>query len=133
MKLLNFLKSKLAITALAIAVNITVIVIDVHSSSSNPPIVKSTITQPQIHIQLVHTLTGHKKAIFGVPAIAISPDGKTLASSNEDGTIHIWQINYIPNHIEYIIATSRRAGRGLGVGFLVLLYKWYLRQNSMMG
>lgn len=92
MKLLNFLKSKLAITALAMpaavnyAVSITMIVIDVHSSGSNPPIVKSTITQPQIHIQLVHTLTGHKKAIFGVPAIAISPDGQTLISEGRDDT-----------------------------------------------
>lgn len=58
----------------------------VHSSGSNPPIVKSTITQPQIHIQLVHTLTGHKKAIFGVPAIAISPDGQTLISGGKDDT-----------------------------------------------
>ena len=98
MKLLNFFKSKLAITALAMpaavnyAVSTTVIVIDVHSSGSNPPIVKSTITQPQIHIQLVHTLTGHKKAIFGVPAIAISPDGQTLMSGGRDNTIKTWNL-----------------------------------------
>ncbi|MBN3869946.1 WD40 repeat domain-containing protein [Nostoc sp. JL33] len=92
MKLLNFLKSKPAITALAIAVNLTVIVIDVHSSSSNPPIGRSTITQSQSHLQLVYTLTGHKKVTFGVPAVVISPDGQTLISGGRDDTIKVWNL-----------------------------------------
>ncbi|MHC5719374.1 MAG: WD40 repeat domain-containing protein, partial [Nostoc sp.] len=92
MKLLNFLKSKPAITALAIALTITVIVIDVHSSSSNPSIGKSTITHSQSHLQLVHTLTGHKKVTFGVPAVVISPDGQTLISGGRDDTIKFWNL-----------------------------------------
>ncbi|MCL6751189.1 WD40 domain-containing protein [Nostoc sp. CCCryo 231-06] len=36
-------------------------------------------------------LTEPRTAI--VLGLALSPDGKILASSNEDGTIHIWQIN----------------------------------------
>jgi COMPASS component SWD3 len=90
MKLLNFLKSKPVIIALAIAVNITVI--DVHSSTSNLPIDKSTITQSQTNIQLVHTLTGHKKVTFGVRAVVISPSGQTLISGGRDDTIKFWNL-----------------------------------------
>ncbi|WP_442938199.1 hypothetical protein [Nostoc sp.] len=85
MKLLHFLKSRLVIIVLAITVNITGI--DVHSSSSNLPIGKSTITQSQLQIQLVHTLTGHKKVTFGVRAVAISSSGQTLISGGRDDTI----------------------------------------------
>ncbi|MHC5763823.1 hypothetical protein [Nostoc sp.] len=85
MKLLNFLKSKPVIIVLAIALNITVI--DVHSSTSNLPIGKSIITQSQPQIQLVHTLTGHKKVTFGVRAVAISSSGQTLISAGRDDTI----------------------------------------------
>ncbi|MEH1891356.1 MAG: hypothetical protein V7K92_18525 [Nostoc sp.] len=64
----------------------------VHSSSSNPPIGRSTITQSQSHIQLVHTLTGHKKVTFGVRAVVISPDGQTLISGGRDDTIKFWNL-----------------------------------------
>ncbi|MHC5746196.1 MAG: WD40 repeat domain-containing protein [Nostoc sp.] len=90
MKLLHFLKSRPVIIVLAIAVNITVI--DVHSSSSNLPIGKSTITQSQPQIQLVHTLTGHKKVTFGVRAVAISSSGQTLISAGRDDTIKFWNL-----------------------------------------
>jgi WD40 repeat protein len=90
MKLLHFLKSRPVIIVLAIAVNITGI--DVHSSSSNLPIGKSTITQSQLQIQLVHTLTGHKKVTFGVRAVAISSDGETLISAGRDDTIKFWNL-----------------------------------------
>ncbi|QHG20593.1 PD40 domain-containing protein [Nostoc sp. ATCC 53789] len=90
MKLLNFLKSRPVIIVLAIAVNITGI--DVHSSTSNFPIRKSTITQSQPQIQLVHTLTGHKKVTFGVRAVAISPSGQTLVSGGRDDTIKFWNL-----------------------------------------
>lgn len=88
--LLNFLKSKPVIIALAIAVNITVI--DIHSSTSNRTIGKSTITQSQLQIQLVHTLTGHKKVTFGVRAVAISSSGQTLISGGRDDTIKFWNL-----------------------------------------
>ncbi|MBC1298768.1 WD40 repeat domain-containing protein, partial [Nostoc sp. UCD122] len=90
MKLLHFLKSRPVIIVLAIAVNITGI--DVHSSTSNLPIGKSTITQLQPQIQLVHTLTGHKKVTFGVRAVAISSSGQTLISAGRDDTIKFWNL-----------------------------------------
>ncbi|WP_335065101.1 WD40 repeat domain-containing protein [Nostoc sp.] len=90
MKLLRFLKSRPVIIVLAIAVNITGI--DVHSSSSNLPIGKSTITQSQLQIQLVHTVTGHKKVTFGVRAVAISSSGQTLISAGRDNTIKFWDL-----------------------------------------
>jgi WD40 repeat protein len=38
---------------------------------------------------LLHTLTGHKNAVFSV---AISPDGQTLASGCIDKTIKLWNL-----------------------------------------
>ncbi|MEH1887689.1 WD40 repeat domain-containing protein [Nostoc sp.] len=87
---MNFLKSRPVIIVLAIAVNITVI--DVHSFTSTFPIRKSTITQSQPQIQLVHTLTGHKKVTFGVRAVAISSSGQTLISGGRDDTIKFWNL-----------------------------------------
>ena len=34
------------------------------------------------------TLTGH---IFGVDSVVYSPDGKTLASGSQDGTVLLWK------------------------------------------
>ncbi|WP_374108412.1 WD40 repeat domain-containing protein [Nostoc sp. XA010] len=41
-------------------------------------------------LKLLHTFRDGSSSVL---VLALSLDGKTLASSNEDGTIHIWQIN----------------------------------------
>ena len=40
--------------------------------------------------QLLHALTGHSGSIR---ALAISPDGRRLASGSEDRTVGIWSAN----------------------------------------
>lgn len=39
--------------------------------------------------QLTRTLTGHKGSVF---AVAVSPDGKYIASGSTDQTIKIWEL-----------------------------------------
>ncbi|MEH2289789.1 WD40 repeat domain-containing protein [Nostoc sp.] len=53
---------------------------------------QSKATQSQTQIQLVHTLTGHKKVTFGVRAVVISPNGQTLISGGRDDTIKFWNL-----------------------------------------
>ncbi|HAG83868.1 MAG TPA: hypothetical protein DCL61_22645, partial [Cyanobacteria bacterium UBA12227] len=41
-------------------------------------------------IRLLHTLTEHQAGIF---AVAISPDGKAIASAGDDRSIKLWTID----------------------------------------
>ncbi|MEH2323580.1 MAG: serine/threonine-protein kinase [Nostoc sp.] len=43
--------------------------------------------------QCLHTLTGHSRTLGSVNALAISPDGYTLASGSDDKTIKLWDLN----------------------------------------
>lgn len=43
-------------------------------------------------IQLVHTLTGHDSPIFGIKALTIAPDGRTLVSGARDGKVILWNL-----------------------------------------
>jgi COMPASS component SWD3 len=43
-------------------------------------------------IQLVHTLTEHDSPIFGIKALTIAPDGRTLVSGARDGKIILWNL-----------------------------------------
>lgn len=43
-------------------------------------------------IQLVHTITGHDRPIFGIKALTIAPDGRTLVSGARDGKIIFWNL-----------------------------------------
>ncbi len=43
--------------------------------------------------QCLHTLTGHSGLLSSVNSIAISPDGNTLASANDDKSIIFWDLN----------------------------------------
>ncbi|MEH2437147.1 MAG: serine/threonine-protein kinase [Nostoc sp.] len=41
----------------------------------------------------LHTLTGHSGTLSGVNALAISPDGYTLAGASDDKNIKLWDLN----------------------------------------
>ncbi|MGJ5630234.1 protein kinase domain-containing protein [Nostoc sp. CALU 1950] len=43
--------------------------------------------------QCLHTLTGHSGTLSSVNALAISPDGYTLASASDDKNIKLWDLN----------------------------------------
>ncbi|AVH69873.1 serine/threonine-protein kinase [Nostoc sp. 'Lobaria pulmonaria (5183) cyanobiont'] len=43
--------------------------------------------------QCLHTLTGHSGTLNSVNALAISPDGYTLASASDDKNIKLWDLN----------------------------------------
>ncbi len=43
----------------------------------------------RMKLTLLHTLTGHSQGVFG---LAISPDGKLLASGSKDKTIKLWNL-----------------------------------------
>jgi serine/threonine protein kinase len=52
---------------------------------------KSKIQNPPW--RCLHTLTGHSGALSSVNALAISPDGYTLASASDDKNIKLWDLN----------------------------------------
>ncbi|MEH2319353.1 serine/threonine-protein kinase [Nostoc sp.] len=43
--------------------------------------------------QCLHTLTGHSGTLSSVNALAISPDGYTLASASDDKIVKLWDLN----------------------------------------
>ncbi|MEH2236434.1 serine/threonine-protein kinase [Nostoc sp.] len=43
--------------------------------------------------QCLHTLTGHSGTLSSVNALAISPDGYTLASGSDDRIVKLWDLN----------------------------------------
>ena len=68
--------------------------IDHHDLDSSTSIGQEKIN-PQISPwQCVHTFTGNLTNLNNVNSLAISPDGKTLATGHDDKNIRIWDLNH---------------------------------------
>ena len=67
-----------------------------------------TLWDVDTHQPIGQPLTGHN---FLVSSIALSPDGKALASGSGDGTIILWDVN--PQ--SWIEKSCQRAGRNLSL------------------
>ncbi len=62
----------------------------------NPKLVLSEVEVSKIQNppwRCLHTLTGHSGTLSSVNALAISPDGYTLASASDDKNIKLWDLN----------------------------------------
>jgi serine/threonine protein kinase len=79
------------------------------SLTTSPPISSQPQTTPLGNFVVVTTLTGHSDV---VRSVAISPDGKMLASGSADKTIKLWNlangqaIRTLTGHKDWVVATA---------------------------